>query len=211
MDTQNSSSILNFIKSNFIGIIVVTIMIIIIYFLFQLMKDNALLKEELAKKPVVLTQEQAKDPNYLRNELNMDKQAAEKTTVIIEKAQQGQIQPQGTVVVQAPTVEKAVERVYEKIETKDPTMAPEALEKSDRTIVAPQPENEEYKVGVYKINLQKKNSIGIGVGRMDGKTYIPVSYERMYAKNKSIEIQVNLTPGEKKIVSGGQIMHKWYF
>ena len=193
MDTQNSNPILNFIKSNFLGIILVIIMTVIIYFLFQLMKDNAALKEELAKKPVVLTQEQAKDPNYLRNELSMDKQAAEKTTVIIEKAQQGQIQPQGTVVVQAPT------------------MAPEALEKSDRTIVAPQPENEEYKVGVYKINLQKKNSIGIGIGRMDGKTYIPIAYERMYAKNKSIEIQVNLTPGEKKKVSGGQIMHKWYF
>ena len=72
-------------------------------------------------------------------------------------------------------------------------------------------ENEEYKVGVYKINLQKKNSIGIGVGRMDGKTYIPIAYERMYAKNKAIEVQINLTPGEKKKVAGGQIMHKWYF
>ena len=210
MEQQDTSYIGKFVKAHAIDLVFLLILLIVLYFLYQMKLDNDKLRQELSTKPVVMTPQQATDSNYLRNKLDMEKRDAEKTTVIIEKAQQGQIQPQGTVVVQAPSVEKAVERVYEKIEKKDPTMAPEALEKSDKTIVAPQPENEDYKVGVYKIDLQKKNSIGVGVGQHDGKTYIPVSYERMYARNKAIEIQINYDMNDRK-VAGGQVMHKWFF
>lgn len=210
MEPQDTSYIGKFIKDNAMNIVFLIILLVVLYFLYQMKLDNDRLRQELSSKPVVMTSQQATDPNYLRNKLGMEKKDAEKTTVIIEKAQQGQLQPQGTVVVQAPSVEKAVERVYEKIEKKDPTMAPEALEKSDKTIVAPQPENEDYQVGVYKIDLQKKNSIGVGVGQHDGKTYIPVAYERMYARNKAIEIQINYDMNDRK-VAGGQVMHKWFF
>ena len=210
MEPQDTSYIGKFIKDNAMNIVFLIILLVVLYFLYQMKLDNDRLRQELSSKPVVMTSQQATDPNYLRNKLGMEKKDAEKTTVIIEKAQQGQLQPHGTVVVQAPSVEKAVERVYEKIEKKDPTMAPEALEKSDKTIVAPQPENEDYQVGVYKIDLQKKNSIGIGVGQHDGKTYIPVAYERMYAMNKAIEIQINYDINDRK-VAGGQVMHKWFF
>jgi hypothetical protein len=210
METKNTSYIGQYIKSHIIDFIFLFILLIVLYFLYQLYQDNARLKEELSSKPVIMTPQQATDPNYLRNTTGMDKQSAEKTTVIIEKAQQGQLQPQGSVVIQAPSPEKAVEVVYEKIQNKSPDMAPEALEKSDKTIVSPQPENKDYQVGVYKINLQKKNSIGIGVGHHDGKTYVPIAYERMYSQNKAIEVQVNLDIDKKKI-QGGQVMHKWFF
>jgi hypothetical protein len=210
MDKQEPSYISQFIKAHIIDFIFLIVLLVVLYFLYQLYQDNISLRKELSSRPVVMTAQQATDPNYIRNTTGMDKNSAEKTTVIIEKAQQGQIQPQGSIVIQAPSPEKAVEQVSEKIVKKDPIMPPEALEKSDKTIVAPQPENKDYQVGVYKINLQKKNSIGVGVGNHDGKTYIPVAYERLYSQNKAIEIQVNFDI-EKKKIQGGQIMHKWFF
>ena len=210
MENKEINYIMQYIKAHIIDFILLIVLIVVLYFLYQLYQDNTRLKQELSSKPVLMTSQQATDPNYIRNTTGMDKQSAEKTTVIIEKAQQGQLQPQGSVVIQAPSPEKAVEVIYEKIQNKDPVMAPEALEKSDKTIIAPQPENQDYQVGVYKINLQKKNSIGIGVGHNDGKTYVPVAYERLYSKTKAIEVQANLDVDKKKI-QGGQIMHKWFF
>ena len=98
----------------------------------------------------------------------------------------------------------------EKIEQKDPTLPPEALEKTDKTIIAEQPENKDYQVGVYKINLSKRWSIGTGLGQLDNKTYVPISFERLYKNNKSIEVQGNFDL-EKKKINGVQVMHKWYF
>ena len=166
-------------------------------------------QEEL-KKPTVLTPEQARDKNYLENKLEMRKSDADSVAKEIVKAQTNQTPPSTTVVVQAPNPTKATEIVRERIEKQDPTMPKEALEKTDRTIVAEQPNNNEYKVGVYKIKTYKDWAIGVGVGTLDGNTYIPVSIHRQYKQNKSIEVQVNysLTTGR---VAGGQIMHSWHF
>nr|DAL58558.1 MAG TPA_asm: hypothetical protein [Caudoviricetes sp.] len=188
-------------------IIIVLIFSIVVGMMFKKILD---LQSDLDSKPVIMTPEQATNPNYLQNKENMNRTDAEKTTVIIEKAQQGQIQPSSTIVIQAPTPEKATEVVKEKIEQKDPTLPPEALEKTDRTIIAEQPENKDYQVGVYKINLSKRWSIGTGVGQLDNKTYVPIAVERLYKNNRSIEIQGNFDLDKKKI-NGVQVMHKWYF
>ena len=50
-------------------------------------------------------------------------------------------------------------------------MPPAALEKTDRTVVTPQPENKDYQVGVYKINLNKTRKIKAGVTQVDSHTY----------------------------------------
>ena len=188
-------------------IIIIIIFSIITGLMFKKIID---LQSDLDSKPVIMTPEQASNPNYLQNKENMNKTDAEKTTVIIEKAQQGQVQPSSTIVIQAPTPEKATETVKEKIEQKDPTLPPEALEKTDRTIIAEQPENKDYQVGVYKINLSKRWSIGTGLGQLDNKTYVPISFERLYKNNRSIEVQGNFDL-EKKKINGVQVMHKWYF
>lgn len=188
-------------------IIIVIIFSVVIGLMFKKIID---LQSDLDSKPVIMTPEQATNPNYLQNKENMNRTDAEKTTVIIEKAQQGQVQPSSTIVIQAPTPEKATEVVKEKIEQKDPTLPPEALEKTDRTIIAEQPENKDYQVGVYKINLSKRWSIGTGLGKLDNKTYVPISFERLYKNNRSIEVQGNFDL-EKKKINGVQVMHKWYF
>lgn len=188
-------------------IIIVIIFSVVIGLMFKKIID---LQSDLDSKPVIMTPEQATNPNYLQNKENMNRTDAEKTTVIIEKAQQGQVQPSSTIVIQAPTPEKATEVVKEKIEQKDPTLPPEALEKTDRTIIAEQPENKDYQVGVYKINLSKRWSIGTGLGKLDNKTYVPISFERLYKNNRSIEVQGNFDL-EKKKINGIQVMHKWYF
>lgn len=199
-----------FINKNKFSIIF-TIIVVIFSIISGLMFKKILeLESDRDTKPVIITPEQATDSNYLQNKENMNKTDAEKTSVIIEKAQQGQVQPSSTIVIQAPTPEKATETVKEKIEQKDPTLPPEALEKTDRTIIAEQPENKDYQVGVYKINLSKRWSIGTGLGQLDNKTYVPISFERLYKNNRSIEVQGNFDL-EKKKINGVQVMHKWYF
>lgn len=204
---QEIKDFLSKYKTPIAFIIIVIIFSVVIGLMFKKIID---LQSDLDSKPTIMTPEQATNPNYLQNKENMSRTDAEKTTVIIEKAQQGQVQPNSTIVIQAPTPEKATEVVKEKIEQKDPTLPPEALEKTDRTIIAEQPENKDYQVGVYKINLSKRWSIGTGLGQLDNKTYVPISFERLYKNNKSIEVQGNFDL-EKKKINGVQIMHKWYF
>lgn len=204
---QEFKDFLSKYKTPIAFIIIVIIFSVVIGLMFKKIID---LQSDLDSKPVIMTPEQATNPNYLQNKENMNRTDAEKTTVIIEKAQQGQVQPNSTIVIQAPTPEKATEVVKEKIEQKDPTLPPEALEKTDKTIIAEQPENKDYQVGVYKINLSKRLSIGTGLGQLDNKTYVPISFERLYKNNKSIEVQGNFDL-EKKKINGIQVMHKWYF
>lgn len=204
---QEIKDFLSKYKTPIAFIIIVIIFSVIIGLMFKKIID---LQSDLDSKPVIMTPEQATNPNYLQNKENMNRTDAEKTTVIIEKAQQSQVQPNSTIVIQAPTPEKATKVVKEKIEQKDPTLPPEALEKTDRTIIAEQPENKDYQVGVYKINLSKRWSIGTGLGQLDNKTYVPISFERLYKNNKSIEVQGNFDL-EKKKINGVQVMHKWYF
>lgn len=204
---QEIKDFLSKYKTPIAFIIIVIIFSVVIGLMFKKIVD---LQSDLDSKPVIMTPEQATNPNYLQNKENMNRTDAEKTTVIIEKAQQGQVQPNSTIVIQTPTPEKATEVVKEKIEQKDPTLPPEALEKTDRTIIAEQPENKDYQVGVYKINLSKRWSIGTGLGQLDNKTYVPISFERLYKNNKSIEVQGNFDL-EKKKINGVQVMHKWYF
>ena len=87
-------------------IIIVIIFSVIIGLMFKKIMD---LQSDLDSKPAIMTPEQATNPNYLQNKENMNRTDAEKTTVIIEKAQQGQVQPNSTIVIQAPTPEKATE------------------------------------------------------------------------------------------------------
>ena len=122
-----------------------------------------------------------------------------------------EIPPQTSITIQAPSPQEATTIVTEKIQEKDPTLPPEALEDTDKTIVAEQQQNEEYQVGVYKINLQKDWSIGTGLGINDDEVYVPLSVSRQYKKDRAIDIQINLDPDKNLEPSGVQVMHRWYF
>lgn len=50
--------------------------------------------------------------------------------------------------------------------------------------------------------------IGVGYGKVDGVSYIPLSIQRNYAKDKAVEITVPLSLSEKN-VKGVMVTHKW--
>ena len=159
---------------------------------------------------VNMTPKQAQDENYVQNKLDTTKDEAKVIVVEVGKAQTNQIPPSTTVTINSTSPQEATKEITERIEKKDPTLPKEAIEDTDKTIVAEQPENEEYKVGVYKINTYKNWGVGFGIGKVDGTEYIPIAIERQYAHNKSSEFQVNYNIDKHKI-DGGQIMHKWHF
>lgn len=195
------------ILKSILKVVVLIALIVYIYFLFQ---EREALQDRLDKAEQV-TAEQAQDIDYMQEKLNTNKEQAKETITIIKEAQQNQIPPTTHITVQAPSLPDAVQQTTERIQEQDPTLPPEALEETDKTIVAPQPENEEYQVGVYKIDLQKDWSVGTGLGVHNGDVYVPVSVSRQYDNNKAVEVQVNLDPSKNMKLEGVQVMHKWYF
>ena len=123
------------------------------------------------KKPVLLNQEQVKDPVKLANAIHVTKDEAKQVVSKMETAQ-----PVTTYYVQAPTIEQAAKQTQQAIKHEDPALPKTATEKSDRTAV--DANTNEQKVDVYKINLDKPHSIVAGVTVMtNGDIYETVGYE----------------------------------
>lgn len=123
------------------------------------------------EKPVLLNQEQVKDPVKLANAIHVTKNEAKQVVSKMETAQ-----PVATYYTQAPTVEVAAEKVKKDIAHSNPNLPKAATEKSDRTAVVAN--TDEQKVDVYKINLDKPHSILAGVTVMtNGEVYETVGYE----------------------------------
>lgn len=123
------------------------------------------------EKPVLLKQEQVKDPVKLANAIHITKAEAQQVISIKERTQ-----PVATYYTQASTVEQAAENVKKDISHSNPNLPKAATEKSDRTAVVAN--TEEQKVDVYKIKLDKPHSILAGVTVMtNGEVYETVGYE----------------------------------
>lgn len=135
-------------------------------------------KDDKLHEAVALTQEQSMDAAILKNKLEISEQNAIELQKQIQKAQAGIIKPVTSFTQTAGTIEDATIQVQEKINNKDPALPSAALEKTDRTIVAPQPENKDYQVGVYKINLNKDHKIKAGGSYIDDKGYINAGYQQ---------------------------------
>lgn len=134
--------------------------------------------QEALRQAQVMTEEQARDADTLRERLRISEGQAEQLARVVERAQEGKVQPVTHVTVTAPTVERAAAQVQERINHNDKTLPPAALEKTDRTVVSPQPENKDYQVGVYKINLRKDHRIKAGATVIDGKALMSIGYEQ---------------------------------
>lgn len=124
-----------------------------------------------------MTAEQARDAEALRERLRVSEGQAQQLARAVERAQEGKVQPVTHVTVTAPTVERAAAQVQERINKRDTTLPNEVLAKSDRTVVAPQPENKDYQVGVYKINLNKTRKIKAGVTQVNNHTYWTAGFQ----------------------------------
>lgn len=198
------------IKTHIKDILIIIILLCVSVYLYYNINNQKRMEEEL-KQAQELTSEQAQSIEYLKNELNMKESDAKETVTIIKEAQNNQIPPTTSVTIQAPSPQDAVEKVTEDINNKEEYLPKEALEDTDKTIVSEQPENEDYQVGVYKINTYRNWGVGTGIGTNNNDVYIPITVSRQYKKDKSIDFQVNLDPNNNMKINGVQLVHKWHF
>lgn len=127
-------------------------------------------KQKQIEKPVVITQQQSKSPTELSKAIHVTEQQAQKVISIKERTQ-----PVATYYTQAPTVEQAAEKVKKDIAHSNPNLPKAATEKSDRTAVVAN--TDQQKVDVYKINLNKAHKIKAGVTVLDSKAYETIGYQ----------------------------------
>lgn len=200
------------IKTHIKDILIIIILLCVSVYLYYSINNQKRMEEEL-KQAQELTSEQAQSIEYLKNELNMKESDAKETVTIIKEAQNNQIPPTTSVTIQAPSPQGAVEKVTEDINNKEEYLPKEAVEDTDKTIVSEQPENEDYQVGVYKINTYRNWGVGTGIGTNNNDVYIPITVSRQYKKDKSIDFQVNLDPNNNNNmkINGVQVIHKWHF
>lgn len=123
------------------------------------------------QEPVIINQTMAKNPVKLGEALNVSPNVAKEVIAYRETAH-----PVVTYYTQAPTLHDAAVVTKNAIKDKSPNIPKEATAKSDRTAVVAN--EEEQKVDVYKINLNKSHRIMAGVTVMDtGKAYGTIGYQ----------------------------------
>lgn len=184
--------------------------LVLIIFICMLFKIQHLEQQvEKDKQEVqVITSEHAKNVNALQNELGVNKQNAEVLAKYIQGIQTGRVAPNAAFTITSSSPDQVVKEVVTRIESHDTTLPPSVYDKSDKTVVTQQPDNKDYQVGVYKINTYRNWEAGIGVGVQDGNVYVPISLQRNYDKNHSVEAEVHLDKDiMEKNVSGGAL--KW--
>ena len=123
------------------------------------------------QEPVIINQTIAKNPHKMADTLKITPKAAEAVISYKENTE-----PVATYYTQAPTLHDAAVITKNAIKDKSPNIPKEAIEKSDRTAVV---ENtDENKVDVYKINLNKAHRIMGGVTVLEtGKVYETIGYQ----------------------------------
>lgn len=124
-------------------------------------------------KPVVMTQEEARNPKRIEEQLRV--MPIESRLITREIQRSADATPAVTYYVQAPTVQKAAEDTAKQLKSKDKSLPVKALEKSDRTIVTP--DEQLNKVDVYKINLRKAHKLKAGVSYIYDKSYFTAGYQ----------------------------------
>ena len=162
------------------------------------------------KEPPVLTAEEATNTNVLQNELHMNKPNAELAAAQIRDAQTAVKRPQTVYNEVYESGGSVTHTVQKKLAKNDPTLPPEALAKTDKTVVAEQPENKDVPVGIYKINNYRNWELGIGTGVHDGRAYIPISLQRNYSKDRSVVLELHYDLKDNK-VNGGEVQWKVHF
>ena len=167
--------------------------------------------EEKYRQAVVLQQEQLEQAQELGKALHISQMNAKELQAAYDELKAKP--PVASFTVSAPSLEVAAEQVAERINKLDATLPPAALEKTDRTAVVKN--DNEYKVDVLKINLDKALEISAGVGNHRGDAYIPLGVQRNYAPNKAVAAEVHLVPEDlakgKIKASGWEVKHVWRF
>lgn len=158
----------------------------------------------------IMDEKHAEDLNSLRNQLDLNKQNAEVLREKIIEAQHGLRQPETVYKEVVSYGDSPTKVIEEKLATGDSTLPPEALEKTDRTVVVEQKDNPEIPVGIYKINTYKNWEVGTGIGVQNDNPYIPLSVQRNYDRNHSILLEAHYGLRDQK-VNGGEVQWKVHF
>lgn len=158
----------------------------------------------------IMDEKHAEDLNSLRNQLDLNKQNAEVLREKIIEAQHGLRQPETVYKEVVNYGDSPTKVIEEKLATGDSTLPPEALEKTDRTVVVEQKDNPEIPVGIYKINTYKNWEAGTGIGVQNDNPYIPLSVQRNYDRNHSILLEAHYGLRDQK-VNGGEVQWKVHF
>ena len=175
-----------FNKNKWMMLSVVSFLIIftILYWFWQRTQQA----ENQCRHALVLKKEELEQEQVLRRALNISQMNAKELQVAYDVMKTKP--PVANFTVNAPSLEVASEQVVEKINKQDATLPPATLEKSDRTAVVKN--DNEYKVDVLKINLDKSWEVSTGIGIHRGDTYIPVGVQRNYASNKAVVAELHL-------------------
>ena len=163
-------------------------------------------QESRYQQATLMTKDALKNINTLQNQAHINHQNALALQEKLNQVESGKIQPVTNYYVAAPTIPDAAKKVQEQINNNDPALPPQALEKTDKTVVTP--DEGQQKVDVYKLNLYRNWYIGAGVGWHKGDLYIPVSAQRNFSKDAAIEAQAHVNLSDVKDINGGQVMYK---
>jgi hypothetical protein len=123
----------------------------------------------------VLKIEDATNPQKIQKELGVDSKTAGQIVERVQYIHDGKQEPAATYYVQAPTLEKAADSTAESINKNDASLPAAATEKTDRTIVTAN--TDQNKVDVYKINLRNNHKIKAGVLAVGSKAFPAIGYQ----------------------------------
>lgn len=166
------TTIINFIDTHKKQIACVVIIAILactgIYFYLQHVKTA----QEAAQ---VIKYADTTDQDKIKKDLAVDSTTAGQIVKEIQYIHDGTTTPTVTYYVQSPTVEKAAEQTADAINKNDTSLPAAATEKTDRTVVTAN--TDQQKVDVYKINLRNNHKIKAGVLYADDKPFAGVGYQ----------------------------------
>lgn len=166
------TTIINFITTHKKQIACVTIIAILacagIYFYMQHVKTA----QEAAQ---VIKYADTTDQDKIKKNLAVDTTTAAQIVKEIQYIHDGTTSPTVTYYVQSPTVEKAAEQTADAINKNDTTLPAAATEKTDRTVVTAN--TDQQKVDVYKINLRNNHKIKAGIANIESHTYEVVDFQ----------------------------------
>lgn len=132
-------------------------------------------EEKRVTEPVIVKNEEMKDSDAVQKNLKVDSRTADDISREIRHIDRENAVPAASYVIEAPTVERAVDITTREIKEDSPNLPAAATEKTDRTVVAT--DSQKQKVDVYKINLRNNHKIKAGVLTADGKAYVGIGYQ----------------------------------
>lgn len=183
------TNITNFIKTHKKAVVISAVLaFILIVLMYLYLQDKKTVSEPV--NAVKIESVNIKDNDTLQKDLDVNKQEANDIIYKIDEVEQGKIEPVATTTIKSENLESATNEVVDKINNQDTSLPKEALEKTDKTIVTDNP-NQDYDIGVYKIDLEKDYKLKVGQTIYKNEINWAVGYE-----HKKLEVIIH---GQDKV------------